>query len=246
MTRSPRPSTAIWFRFLLGVTVLACSDLGVAVPAGAIAIYSGDVTLSVSAPGALPPGTGISLFQGTVTLGPLFEIGAATASHSGSAVVPGLIQASVAGSASAPPTSLAMSVASATTSGSILNTNAFAVAFPLTIDWSATVVASAGANEFAAAGFSYSVLLDGAVKVKVNEDVAIAPPFEMITDSGTVPLTLNLGPGFHTLLLTDSVDGFASATSPVPEPTTLALLGVTSVGVGLATRWRRRQPGREE
>ena len=120
-----------------------------------------------------------------------------------------------------------MSTASATTTGAILNDNNFSVAFPITIGWSATVVASAGANEFAAAGFSYSVLLDGNVKVKLNDDVAIAPPFETITDSGTVPLTLNLTPRLHSLLLT-------ALTMAVPSSVRVAGSGTGEVALALA------------
>ena len=61
MSRLGRPSTAIPFRVRLIATVLAGSALSAPVPAAAVAIYSGDVTLSVSAPDALPTGTGMTL-----------------------------------------------------------------------------------------------------------------------------------------------------------------------------------------
>src|SRR5260370_42592578 len=86
----------------------------------AVAIYDADVTLSVSAPGPIPSGTGIALFQGAVTLPPPETIGNASSSNSASASVPGVVHAAASGQASARPNPVAGATAAAASQGALL------------------------------------------------------------------------------------------------------------------------------
>jgi hypothetical protein len=109
-----------------------------------------------------------------------------------------------------------------------------------------TLVALADPGETASADFAFAVLeftdstsaifhseTSRAVSAPPNE-----PPLNVPLTSFQFQITNLIPPGGHTdFAIRGLVEG--SATSPVPEPTTLLLFGMTAAGLGLA-RWRRR------
>ena len=211
-------------------------------PAWAIAIYDAFVDVTVSAPGPIPSGTGISLFTGSGFTPPVIEIGAAVAFNDASASTPGVVTANASGLAVASsPFSLAASTGSATTTGSLLNENTAAVAFPLTVSHIALVQASTtGPDEVAFAHYSFNVLLDGGSLLALA-DSCLAGAACSLPSVGSNLLSLNLTPGFHSLVITAEADGFALASEAVPEPATLILVGTTMAGLGALARVRRRR-----
>lgn len=208
-------------------------------PAWAIAIYNAFVDVTVSAPGAIPNGTGISLFTGTTAMPIITEEGTAGAFTDASVSTPGVVTVNASGFAVAPPFSFASSQQIASTSGSLLNENAAPVAFPVTVDHIGLVQASTTEpDELALAHWSFSVLLDGAFQLALTD--ACAGPACSHSSVGANPLILSVTPGFHSLLITAEADGSARATEAVPEPTTLMLVGTVMAALGLARVTRRR------
>ena len=208
-----------------------------------LAIYDAEVILGVSAPFPIPPGTGISLFQGTSDG---FEgiVGAGVADFFADATIPGAVQVSATGSASAPPDSAAVSSARANSSGSLLNTNAAAVMFPILISGNWRVAASAGPMESASAAITYSVLFDGLPLVGNAQSVSVGPGETDVRAAliGGGVVNLLLAPGvLHQLTISAEARGQAEASAPVvPEPSTL-LLGLAGFIGGAARAYRRRR-----
>jgi hypothetical protein len=237
-----RFASSLKMALVLGTVVSCLSAL--CSPALAIAIYDAFADVSVSAPGPIPSGTGLSLFTGSTFTPPPIEIGNGIATNAAFAAPPGTASALVLGSATAPPDSFAASFASAISQGALLNQNAGTVSFPLTVSHSSIVNASAtGPNESADAHFLFQVLFDGAV-VRADEGRCTVLSGSCTRgDTDSISLALALTPGFHSLFITAQADGFATAATPpnpVPEPTTLLLVGTTAAGLGLA-RWRQRR-----
>jgi hypothetical protein len=89
--------------------------------------------------------------------------------------------------------------------------------------------------------FRFSIQVDGVevagdvrrVTLSKEDNIFLDPPPTFCT------LSLTLGPGLHPMLVTAQADGFLTL-SPVPEPTTLLLVGTTAASLGLA-RWRQRR-----
>ncbi len=210
--------------------------------AWAIAVYDAFIDVTLSAPGPIPSGTGISLFTGTTLTPPPVEVGTAVAFNTASAGPPGTVNANASGAAVAPPTSLASSLGSATTTAALLNQNSGVVAFPLNISHIGLVQASTTEpDESAFAHWSFAVLFDGVFQPTLSlADTCSAPPDCSRSSVGSIPFSLHLPPGFHSLSIPAQAVGFALATEVVPEPTTLILVGTTMAGVGLARTMRRR------
>lgn len=225
---------------------MACGLLGTH-PNVAIGIphsYQAGVFLSVStAPGLLPFGTSLTLFSGAAFTPPPFAKFNASATNSAIANVPGQLRVGASGAALGPPgglgeqntESFAASSATAIGFGSLLN-NVFGhppVAFPLVVheDWRVAAEGSGVAN------IRFQVLFDGTV---IHEGAATADGLHPgFANSASVPLTVTLDPGFHSLVFTAQADGLAST----PEPATLLLVGTTAAGLGLA-RWRQHRRAR--
>jgi hypothetical protein len=99
-----------------------------------------------------------------------------------------------------------------------------------------------GERATAHAAARFSIQVDGVEVAGDVQSLTVSQPGEHIfldppPTFDTVSLTL--GPGLHPVLVTAQADGFLTL-SPVPEPTTLLLVGTTAAGLGLA-RWRQRR-----
>ena len=228
----------------LGLALVALSGLTFAHPnlASAIPIvtYEAMVAFTVSAaPGPLPFGASLTLFPGVAFTPPPFTTFNGTATNSASASVPGHVQAAAQGTGivrtefgEQEAHSTSASSATAIGFGSLANTSFVpTVNFPLLFheDWRVSAVGPAEAH------IQFQVLLDGALIHSGSATAGQGHPGST-ANSATVPLTVALEPGFHSLVFTAQADGLAAT----PEPATLLLVGTTAAGIGLAG-WRQRR-----
>jgi PEP-CTERM motif len=204
--------------------------------------YDASVFLSISAGPNPRFGTSLTFFPGITVTPPPTTFGNGSATRSASASVPGQVSASASGSificqeifgcGEQPSFSIASSGASATGVGSLVVQPQFHqnnVNFPLVIreDWRL-----ASDDSRAAATIRYTVLLDGELLRSANRTVAGG--FTEV--HATTPLTLNVAPGFHSVVFTAEASGLAA----IPEPTTMLLFGSSLAAIGLAARRRRK------
>lgn len=245
-----RHTLARFLRLALMSCVLLSCLIALQTPALAIAIYEAFIEASISAAGPIPSGTSLSFVTGPGSGVFSLEEGNAIATAFASNSTPGSASALVTGVANTGTvTSVATSGAAAANDARLLNQNATTVIFPLTVSHSSITTASTslGLNERVSAGTFFTLFLDDAILLQGRDNCvgSIGLNTDCVgVDSGSSALSFGLTPGLHTLEIRADARGEAvSALSPVPEPTTLLLLGTTAAGIGLARwrQWRRKQ-----
>lgn len=215
--------------FCLALTLILCS-----VPLSA-ASFSASLTVNVGFPGVLPPNVVIA--PGAAAVLPNCAVNVISQPAGGicnnatsnfAANVLRFTAGPISGESN-PPTG-AVTANSTGTSQTIVvtNNNAAAVPFDLSIGFSATLNAAAGALEFASASYGFRVLQNAGSIFNANKNLAcpacgVAPP---VNDNPRPAIAmLRLPPGATSFVIDPTVEGIAISNLEIPEPSTFLLMG---------------------